>query len=78
MVRDVATPTIAKLDTFIAYTGPGTSRLPYVTAASDTFGNAKVTITPLSLVHPLLRLPFLTPENTWNLVTARAASLSAE
>ena len=63
-VQDVATPTITELDNSLSETEPGTPILPEATAASDTVTVAKITITSLTLVHPLLRSPFLTPVNT--------------
>ena len=58
--------------------GPGTARLPDAIMTSDMFAVPGVAIAPLLLVHPLLRPPFLTPANAWNLIAARAASLGLE
>ena len=72
------TPTVAYLDEALAKTGPGTARLLYEIATSDTVAVAKVTIAPLLLVHPLLKSNLLTPVNAWNLVATREESLGME
>ena len=78
MVRDVTTPTIAEIGAALSATGPGTPRLQEVTPLSNTGAFYKTTIAPLALVHQLLRSPFLTPTNAWNLIPARAVSLGLE
>ena len=77
-VRDVATLTVAELDEALLTTEPGTVTLPEATTASNTVAVAKVNITPLSIVHPLMRSKFLTPVNAWNVVAVRTASLVLE
>ena len=77
-VRDVPAPTVAELNTALATTGPGVTRLPEDTAALDTVAVCKTAIALLSLVHLLLGSPFLTPINAWNLVAARATCLGLE
>ena len=77
-MQDVATPTIAELDSDLATTGLGTPILPVGTAASDAVAVANITITPLALVHLLSRSPFFTPINAWNLIAASAVSLGLD
>ena len=77
-IQDVATPTTAELDVALADTGPGTARIPEATASPETVASVNITIDPLTLVHPLLRSPFLTPVKAWNLIPVRAASLVLE
>ena len=77
-VRDVATLNVAELDEALLKTEPGTATLPEATVASNTVAVAKVNITPLSLVHLLMRSKFLTPVNAWNVVAVRMASLVLE
>ena len=74
-VQYAETPTITELDEALTTKGPGPARLPEATAKSGTVAVANVTIAPLLLVNPLLRSPFLTPVNTYNLVAERTASL---
>ena len=77
-VQDVVTPTATELDAALAVTGPFAPRLPEVNAASDTVAVAKITLAPLTMVHPLQRSPLLTPLNAWNLIAMRAVSLGLE
>ena len=55
MFRYVATPTVAEPDKDFVRKFPGTARLPEATATFDTVAVSKVTIAPISLVHPLSR-----------------------
>ena len=77
-VRDITDPTIAELNSAPAAIVPGVPRLQKATTSSTTVAVCKIMIAPLALVHLLLGLPFLTPINTWNLISARAESLGME
>ena len=63
MVEEVADPLVVDMYQALVSTGSEASRLPDMTATSNNFAVAKVTIAPLSLVHPLLMPPFLTSVN---------------
>ena len=78
MVCDVTTSTVLELNKALSTTGPGTARHPDATVTYGMVAVVKVTISPLLMVHPLLRSPFLTPVNALNLVAARAAYLGLE
>ena len=74
-VRDFALPSAAELNQALVNTGPGAARLPDTTATPNTLVVTTVAIAPLSLVHPLLWSPFLTPVNVWNLTLKRTESM---
>ena len=77
-VQDVTVPTIADMDAAIAATRPDAPRLLETTAASNIVVVPNTTIASLAKVQPLMRSPFLTPINAWNLIAARAISLGLE
>ena len=75
LVWDIALPSIAYLDQAIARTGSGVAIPPNTTMVSATFAVTKVTIAPLSLVHPLPRSSFFSLVNKCNLITKREVSM---
>ena len=74
-VNDILTPSVEDPNQALMCTGPSAPRIPYFIATSDTVMVLLVKIVLLSLVHPLLVLPFPPLTKTWHLLAVRVKLL---
>ena len=67
----VAVPQAAEMEELLVHLAPGQPHLPPDTPRTERISVPWTSLTPLSLVHPMMVSPFLEPENAWHMMHAK-------
>ena len=68
---DVAVPPAADIEALLVRLAPKYPHLPPDTPRTERISVPWTSLTPLSLVHPMMVFPFLEPENAWHMMHAK-------
>ena len=72
---EVAVPQSADMEALMARLAPGHPRIPLDTPIPEKVSVPLASLSPLSLVHPLMISPFLEPETEWHIMHAKADAM---